>query len=74
MEKLISSLNNKEYSVKDVARVPDRLLQTLYIKHGLRPIDLYSSIDNSGKDIIVMLFSKDESSCLYKQWLNHTLQ
>ena len=61
MEKWISSLNNKEYDVKDIARVPDKMLQTLYIKAGLRPTDMYSGIDNNGKDIIVMLFLKEES-------------
>lgn len=73
MEKWISSLNNKEYNVKDIARVPDKMLQTLYIKAGLRPIDMYAGIDNNGNDIIIMLFLKSESNVYYEKWLNHTL-
>lgn len=73
MEKWISTLNNKEYDIKDVARVPDKMLQTLYIKAGLRPVDMYAGLDNNGKDIIVMLFLKSESKPYYEKWLNHTL-
>ena len=52
MEKWISSLNNKEYDLKDIARVPDKMLQTLYIKAGLKPVDMYAGLDNNGKDIL----------------------
>ena len=73
MAKWVSSLNNKEYDIKEIARVPDKMLQTLYIKAGLRPIDMFASVDNNGKDIIIMLFLKEESKPYYEKWLNHTL-
>lgn len=73
MEKWISSLNNKEYNIKDIARVPDKMLQTLYIKAGLRPIDIYPGVDDNGKDIIVMQFLRKESKPYYEKWLDHTL-
>lgn len=73
MEIFKSSLNGQEYAMKDVARVPDKMLQTLYVKAGLRPVDMYSGIDDNGKDIIVMLFLKKESKPYYEKWLNHTL-
>lgn len=73
MEIFKSSLNGQEYAMKDVARVPDKMLQTLYVKAGLRPVDMYSGIDDNGKDIIIMLFLKKESKPYYEKWLNHTL-
>ena len=73
MEIFKSSLNGQEYAMKDVARVPDKMLQTLYVKAGLRPVDMYSGIDDNGQDIIVMLFLKKESKPYYEKWLNHTL-
>lgn len=69
----ISSLNGNEYNIKDVARVPNRTLQTLYLKCGLRPIDMYPSLDNDEKDIIVMLFLREESQPYYQKWLDYTL-
>lgn len=74
MSTFVSTLNGKTYHLKNSARVPDRRLQTLYIKHGLRPIDLYTSIDNEGRDIIVMLFDRKESAELYEKWISHTLK
>lgn len=74
MNVFVSTLNGQTYRLKDSARVPDRRLQTLYIKHGLRPIDLYTSIDSEGRDIIVMLFDRKESQELYQKWRDHTLK
>lgn len=74
MNTFVSTLNGRSYRVRDAARVPDRRLQTLYIKHGLRPIDLYTSIDNDGRDIIVMLFDRNESAELYQKWIDRTLR
>ncbi len=74
MNTFVSTLNGRTYRVRDAARVPDRRLQTLYIKHGLRPIDLYTSIDNDGHDIIVMLFDRSESADLYQKWIDRTLK
>ena len=73
MSTLVSTLNGKTYNIRDLARVPDRRLQMLYIKHGLRPIDIYVSMDNDGRDIMVMLFHREESKDLYQMWLDHTL-
>lgn len=74
MNTYVSTLNGQTYTLKQSARVPDRRLQTLYIKHGLRPLDLYTSIDPEGRDIIVMLFDRDESAELYQKWIDHTLK
>ena len=73
METFISSLNNKTHRIRDIARVPDKTLQTLYVKAGLKPIEVLSGIDKNGKDIIVMYFLKEESQKYYDMWINHTL-
>lgn len=73
METIKSTLLGQEFNLNDLARVPDRRLQILYIKHGVKPVDVYAGIDDAGKDIIVMLFRKKETSELFTKWKNHEL-
>ena len=71
---IVSEATRKKYEVKDVVRILNPKQQLLYIKSGLYPLDLYVSIDNkTGKDVLVMLFSKEESYPLYQKWCDHEL-
>ena len=73
MEK--SKINGQSYHLKDVARVIDQKQQKLYIKHNVYPIDMYTTKDiETGKDKLVMLFSRDESRELYILWKRHELE
>ena len=69
-----SETTGKVYAVQDVVRILNPKQQLLYIKAGLYPLDLYVSIDGkTGKDVLVMLFSKEESYPLYQKWCDHEL-
>lgn len=72
--KLETHLNPRDYSEHEVSRIVNPRQCMLYIKHGVFPIDIYTSIDNkTGNDIVVMIFLKDESYPLYQKWCNHEL-
>ena len=46
----------------------------LYIKHGLYPIEMYTSIDSkTDNDVLVMIFLRDETTEAYIKWCNHEL-
>lgn len=71
---VVSEATGKRYAVQDVVRIVNPKQQLLYMKSGLYPLDLYVSIDlKTGKDVIVMLFSKVESYPLYQKWCNYEL-
>ena len=46
----------------------------LYIKNGVYPIDMYTSIDEDTNNIILaVVFLKEETTEVYKKWCNHEL-
>ena len=73
--KIASHLHPRDYSVGEVCRILNPKQQKLYIKNHVYPIDIYTSIDpKNGEDIIVMIFSKEESAAVYMKWLNYELE
>ena len=72
---IISETTRRKYLTKDVVRILNPKQQLLYIKAGLYPLDLYVSIDQkTGKDVLVMLFDREESYPLYQKWCDHELE
>lgn len=72
--KVPTNLKPKDYFLKDVVRIVNPKQQLLYVKSGLYPLDLYTSIDEkTGRDILVMIFSREESYPLYQKWCDHEL-
>ena len=72
---IVSETTRRKYAIQDVVRILNPKQQLLYIKSGLYPLDLYVSIDGkTGKDVLVMLFSKEESYPLYKKWCDYELK
>lgn len=70
-----SNLKPRSYTLKEVCRVIDQKQKTLYIKHGVYPIDMYASKDfDTGKDITVYVFLREDTKELYDLWLKHKLQ
>lgn len=70
-----SSLNPRSYLLKEVCRIVDPKQHTLYVKNGKRPIDMYPSIDfNTGRDIVVYVYLRDETSDVYELWCKHELE
>ena len=68
------NLKPRPYTEKEVCRIINPLQQRLYIKHKVYPIDMYSSIDESGKDIVVYIFLREETKDLYQKWLDYELK
>ena len=69
-----SHLTGEFYAMQDVVRILNPKQQLLYVKSGLYPLDLYISIDEkTDKDVLVMIFSKEESYPLYQKWCDHEL-
>lgn len=71
----ISKISGESYRLKDVVRIIDQKQQKLYIKHETYPIDMYTTSDlNTGEDLLVMLFSREETQQLYTLWKKHELK
>lgn len=79
----ISKLNGKPYHLSNVARVEDQKQQKLYIKHDVYPIDMYTTTDividdttgeETLKDKLIMVFSREESRNLYILWKKRELK
>ena len=69
-----SHLTGEDYARQDVVRILNPKQQLLYVKAGLYPLDIYASIDEkTDKDVLVMIFSKEESYPLYQKWCDHEL-
>ncbi len=69
-----SNLQPRDYSSCEVCRIVNPKQYLLYIKNGLYPIDIYTSVDEkTGNDILVMIFDRKESYPLYQAWCNHEL-
>jgi len=72
--KVESNLHPRDYVPAEICRIINPRQAMLYIKNGLYPIDIYTSIDaKTGNDIVVMIFDKEESYPLYQAWCNHEL-
>lgn len=73
-EYVTSDATGKTYAIQDVVRILNPKQQLLYIKSGLKLLDLYVSVDKkTDKDVLVMIFSKEESYPLYQKWCDHEL-
>lgn len=65
-------LKPRNYRTSEVCRIINPKQCKFYIKKGLYPIDIYTSIDDkTGNDIIVMIFDRQESYPLYQKWCDH---
>ena len=69
-----TNLRPRDYSPNEVCRIINPKQYMLYIKNGLFPIDIYTSVDGkTGNDIVVMIFGRQESYDLYQAWCKHEL-
>ena len=73
-ENIRTHLRPRDYNEKEVCRILNPKQWKLYIKHNVYPIDIYSSFDNNGNDVIVFIFLKEETKDLYQAWLNYELE
>ena len=65
----------RDYNPNEVVRVVIKKQQDLYIKNRCFPIDLYiSSNADTGDDVLVMIFLKEDTKELYVKWKNYELE
>ena len=47
----------------------------LYIKNKVYPIDIYTSLDDkTDKDVVVMIFLKEDTKEVFQKWCNYELE
>ena len=69
-----TNLKPRDYSIYEVVRIVYPKQYLLYIKNGVYPIDMYTSIDEDTNNIILaVVFLKEETTDVYKKWCNHEL-
>lgn len=69
-----SNIKSVDYSIEDVVRIVNIKQQIAYMKAGVYPIDMYVSIDTQAdRDIIVMIFLKEDTREVYQKWCNYEL-
>lgn len=70
-----TNLKPKDYTSKEVVRIVNPKQYLLYIKNGIYPIDLYTSVDDkSSNSILVMIFLKEDTTEVYQKWCNYDLE
>ena len=66
--------NSRDYLPHEVVRIVNMKQALLYIKYGIYPIDIYTSIDDKTNNaILAMVFLKKDTSEVYKKWCNYEL-
>lgn len=66
-----SDLTGKEYDIKNTVRILNIQQICAYLKMGIKPLDLYASIDfKTNKPVLVALFDKKETAEAYVRWKN----
>jgi hypothetical protein len=74
MEKIKTRLKPTDYFYNEVVSIKNPKQYLLYIKNGVYPIDIYTSIDNkTNNTIIEMIFIKNETKEVFKKWMRYEL-
>ena len=69
-----TNLKPRNYSIHEVVRIVNTKQYLLYIKNGVYPIDMYTSIDDDTDNIILaVVFLKEDTTDVYKKWCAHEL-
>lgn len=64
----------RDYLPHEVVRIVNPKQYLLYVKSGVYPIDVYTSIDDkTDKAILAMVFLKEDTSDVYRKWCNYEL-
>lgn len=55
------------FSVNNIVKIINYKQASMYIKHGVKPIDLYYT------DVLVFVFDRDETREVYDKWCKYEL-
>lgn len=72
--KTYSEQFDKYYEIEDVVFIKDPKQYRLYLKHGAKLADIFYSDESSNDGRIVLVFYKNSTYDLYKQWKDRTLK
>lgn len=73
--KIKTNLKSTDYYLKDVVRIVNPKQYLLYIKNGVYPIDMQTTVDDKTNNIILaMIFLKNDTTEVYKKWCNYELE
>lgn len=71
--KIEPNIKYKPYDTREVVRIVNLKQILLYIKHGVYPVDIFTSLDDYDRDILVCVFLKEDTKKVYNKWINHEL-
>jgi hypothetical protein len=75
MEKIKTRLKPTDYFYNEVVSIKNPKQYLLYIKNGVYPIDIYTSIDEeTNNSILVMIFLKKDTTDVFRRWMNYELE
>ncbi len=68
-----SKLTGRYFNIFQTVRILNTAQATFYVTKGVLPLDVYASKDFKNKrDVLVFLFSKDDTRDLYEEWCSRT--
>ena len=69
-----TNLKSRDYSIHEVVRIVNPKQYLLYIKNGVYPIDMDTSIDeDTDKIMLAGVLLKEDTTDVYKKWCAHEL-
>lgn len=74
MNKVKTNLKPRDYTTNEVVRIVNTKQNKLYVKNGIYPIDMYTSIDENDNDVLVMIYLKKDTADVYKKWCKYELE
>lgn len=69
MDLVTPNVKGMPYNPKSAVRIVDNNQQRMYLKHGLKPYDVYYS-----NGVVVMVFDKKESYPFYQMYNDRILE
>ena len=68
-------LKPRDYLHNEVVRIVNPRQCMLYIKNKVYPIDIYTSLDDkTDRDVVVMIFLKEDTKEVFQKWCNYELE
>lgn len=68
-----TNLCPRDYDTKEVIRVYNPKQRDLYLMNGIMPVDIYTSINEDNKKILVYIFLKEDTREAYELWCKYEL-
>ena len=72
--KIEPNIGYRPYNLREVVRIVNLKQILLYIKHGVYPVDIFTSLDDYDRDILVCVFLKEDTKEVHDKWINHELK